>query len=52
MALLGADIAFDAHEVVLCDKPAAMLAASPKCTVPVLVLPDGQVPEQSWDIVE
>jgi glutathione S-transferase len=29
-----------------------MLAASPKGTVPVLVLPDGRVLEQSWDIVQ
>ncbi|MDD2609898.1 MAG: glutathione S-transferase [Giesbergeria sp.] len=52
MALLVADIAFDAHDVILRDKPAALLAASPKGTVPVLVLPDGQVLEQSWDIVQ
>jgi glutathione S-transferase len=52
MALLVAGIAFDAHEIVLRDKPAAMLAASPKGTVPVLVLPSGQVLEQSWDIVQ
>lgn len=51
MALLVAGIAFDAHEIVLRDKPAAMLVASPKGTVPVLVLPSGQVLEQSWDIV-
>ena len=51
MALLVAAIAFDAHEIVLREKPAAMLAASPKGTVPVLVLPSGQVLEQSWDIV-
>lgn len=52
MALLVAGIAFDAHEIVLRDKPPAMLAASPKGTVPVLVLPSGQVLEQSWDIVQ
>jgi glutathione S-transferase len=52
MGLLLAGIAFDAHEIVLRDKPAAMLAASPKGTVPVLVLPDGQVLEESWDIVQ
>lgn len=52
MALLVAGITFDAHEIVLRDKPAAMLAASPKGTVPVLVLPDGLVLEQSWDIVQ
>jgi len=51
MALLLAGVSFDIHEIVLRDKPAAMLAASPKGTVPVLVLGDGTVLEQSWDIV-
>jgi glutathione S-transferase len=51
MALLQAGVAFEAFEIVLRDKPAAMLAASPKGTVPVLVLSDGRVIEQSWDIV-
>jgi glutathione S-transferase len=41
MALLVAGIEFDAHEIVLRDKPAAMLALSPKGTVPVLALADG-----------
>lgn len=52
MALLVAGVALDANEIVLRDKPSAMLVASPKGTVPVLVLPDGRVLEQSWDIVE
>jgi len=39
------------REVVLRDKPAALLAASPKGTVPVLVLPDGEVIAQSLDIM-
>lgn len=51
MALLAAGIEFDAHEIVLRDKPAEMLARSPKGTVPVLVLPDGEVLEQSLDIM-
>ena len=51
MALLMAGISFDAYEIVLRDKPLAMLSASPKGTVPVLVLPDGRILEQSWDIV-
>lgn len=51
MALLMAGVSFDAYEIVLRDKPLAMLSASPKGTVPVLVLPDGRVLEQSWDIV-
>lgn len=52
MALLRAGIEFDAHEIVLRDKPAEMLARSPKGTVPVLVLPDGEVLEQSLDIMQ
>lgn len=51
MALLVAGVAFDAHEIVLREKPPALLEVSPKGTVPVLVLPDGLVIEQSWDIV-
>ena len=51
MALLIAGIPFDAHEIALHHKPPALLAASPKGTVPVLVLPGGRVLEQSWDIV-
>ncbi len=51
MALLVAGIAFDAFEIVLRDKPAALLALSPKATVPVLQLPDGRVLDQSWDVM-
>ena len=39
------------REVVLRDKPAAFVAASPKATVPVLQLPDGRVLEESLDIM-
>ncbi|WP_439520440.1 glutathione S-transferase [Hydrogenophaga sp.] len=52
MALLVAGIEFDAHEIVLRDKPAAMLALSPKGTVPVLALADGSVLEQSLEIMQ
>lgn len=51
MALLIAGIEFDAHEVSLRDKPPEMLALSPKGSVPVMLLPGGQVLEQSWDIM-
>ena len=51
MALIIADMAFDAHEVSLRDKPSDMLALSPKGSVPVMLLPSGQVLEQSWDIM-
>src|SRR5690606_1598753 len=39
------------REVVLRDKPLALIQASPKATVPVVVLPDGAVLEQSLDIM-
>ena len=52
MALLVAGIGFDGFEIVLRDKPAALLALSTKATVPVLQLPDGQVLEESWEIVQ
>lgn len=39
------------REVVLARKPAALLAASAKGTVPVLVLPNGQVIDQSLEIM-
>ncbi|MGP4712943.1 MULTISPECIES: glutathione S-transferase [unclassified Psychrobacter] len=40
------------REIVLKDKPAQMLAISPKGTVPVLQLSDGQVIEESREIME
>jgi glutathione S-transferase len=42
---------YELREVVLANKPAALLQASPKGTVPVWVQPDGQVLEQSLDIM-
>ncbi len=39
------------REVVLAHKPTALLEASPKGTVPVLVLADGRVIDQSLDIM-
>ena len=51
MALLQAGRAFEAVEVSLGNKPAILLAISPKATVPVLQLPDGSVIEESWDIL-
>ncbi len=51
MALLQAGIAFDSQEIVLRDKPAELLRLSPKATVPVMVLPGGQVIEESLDIM-
>jgi glutathione S-transferase len=50
LAISGLDIRI--REIVLRDKPAAMLAASPKGTVPVLVLPDGTVIDESLDVMK
>ncbi|RZL60831.1 MAG: glutathione S-transferase [Variovorax sp.] len=51
LALLASGQACELREVVLKNKPPALLAASPKGTVPVLVLPDGIVIDQSLDIM-
>lgn len=51
MALDYAGVQVRLREVVLRAKPAALMEASPKGTVPVLVLPDGRVIDQSLDIM-
>ncbi|MDO8448339.1 MAG: glutathione S-transferase [Rhodoferax sp.] len=51
LALLASGQVCELREVVLARKPAALLEASAKGTVPVLVLPDGQVVDQSLDIM-
>lgn len=51
LALLASETAFVLREVVLREKPAEMLEASPKGTVPVLVTTDGEVIDQSLDIM-
>jgi glutathione S-transferase len=51
MALLVSGQACHIREVVLRDKPSQMIAASPKATVPVLVLADGRVIDESLDIM-
>jgi glutathione S-transferase len=51
MALLVSGMDYAHREVLLRDKPAAMLAVSPKGTVPVLVLVDGTVVDESVDIM-
>ena len=51
MAFYHAGITCELREVVLREKPAAMLALSPKATVPVLQLPDGTVLEESLEIM-
>ncbi len=51
LALHVSGLVHELREVKLNDKPAAMLSASPKGSVPVLVLPDGSVIDESWDIM-
>lgn len=51
MAMFDAGIYFEVREISLRNKPSSMLNLSPKGTVPVLLLPDGRVLEQSLDIM-
>ena len=51
LALLISQTDCELREVKLAAKPLAMLAASPKGTVPVLVLPDGRVIDESLEIM-
>lgn len=51
MAIAASETPVILREVVLRDKPAELLAASPKGTVPVLQLPDGKVVDESLDIM-
>ena len=51
LALAVSGVTYQHREVVLKNKPAELLAASPKGTVPVLVLPDGKVIDESLDIM-
>lgn len=51
LALAYSQIPVQLREVVLRDKPPALLAASSKGTVPVLVLPNGEVLDESLDIM-
>jgi glutathione S-transferase len=51
LALHEAGMQVELREITLRDKPAELVAVSPKATVPVLVLPSGEVLEQSLDIM-
>jgi glutathione S-transferase len=51
LALYSAGITYELREVSLRNKPESMLKASPKGSVPVLVLPDSKVIDESWDIM-
>ena len=52
LAMLQANRRFQTYEIVMRDKPAELLALSPKGTVPVLRLTDGSVLEESLDIMQ
>lgn len=51
LAIASSGMTCALREVVLKDKPAEMLKASPKGTVPVLVLDEGRVIEESIDVM-
>ena len=52
LAVMRSGIFVELREVVLSDKPPELAAASPKATVPVLVLDDGRVIDESYDIMK
>ncbi|MCI1315571.1 glutathione S-transferase [Acetobacter sp.] len=52
LALLSSGANCECREIRLSEKPAAMLDVSPKGTVPVLVLSEGHVINQSLDIMK
>ncbi|MCK9604912.1 MAG: glutathione S-transferase [Methylomonas sp.] len=52
LAITYANTPVELREVQLRNKPGALLTASSKGTVPVLVLPSGQVVDESLDIIQ
>ena len=52
LALHVSGIAHELREVSLRNKPDCLLRASPKGSVPVLVLPEDRVIDESWDIMQ
>ena len=51
MAIAVSGVTVELREVVLRDKPPELMTASSKATVPVLVLPDGLVIDESLEIM-
>lgn len=51
LAIVASGLKVHVREIVLRDKPEHMIELSPKGTVPVLLLPDGKVLEQSLEIM-
>ena len=52
MGIFISGLKVEQREIVFWDKPAEMLLASPKGTVPVLLVEDGQVIDESKDILK
>ena len=52
MSIIRTGFQVEHREVILRDRPAHMMEISPKGTVPVLLLPDGTVIEESLEIME
>lgn len=51
LAIVSAGFNVELREILLRDKAPEFTAASPKATVPVLVLPDGAIIEESLDVM-
>ncbi|WP_306257866.1 glutathione S-transferase [Pararhizobium sp. IMCC21322] len=51
LAILSAGFKVELREILLRDKAPEFIAASPKATVPVLVLPDGTIIDESLDVM-
>jgi glutathione S-transferase len=51
MAIAACGMKVELREIVLRDKPPELIMASAKATVPVLVLPDGDVIDESLEIM-
>ena len=52
LAINVSGVKVELREILLRDKPPQMLEVSPKGTVPVLIEPDGNVLEESLDIMD
>jgi len=52
MAVVYSGVEVELREIVLKNKPQEMLNASPKGTVPVLILPTGTVIDESLDVMK
>ena len=52
MSIVRTSYICEHREVILRDRPDHMMAISPKGTVPVLMLPSGEVIEESLEIMQ